>query len=46
MLPLPTSRINIVFGKVHYIEQKVEDDSIKDYLAKELNELNRVAEVF
>ncbi len=46
MLPLPTSRINIVFGRVHYIKQKVEEDAIKDYLAKELNELNRVAEVF
>ncbi len=46
MLPLPTSRVNIVFGKVHFIKQKTEENSIKDYFANELNELNRVAESF
>lgn len=47
MLPLPASRINIVFGNVHYIGKQIENDSaVISHLTKELNEVNRVAGVF
>jgi lysophospholipid acyltransferase (LPLAT)-like uncharacterized protein len=47
MLPLPLSRVNIVFGNVHYIGKGIENEvALTNYLAEELNEVNRVAEVF
>jgi len=46
MLPIPMSRINIVFGKVHYIKKDANEEMIRQILTRELNEINRVAEVF
>lgn len=44
MLPLPTSRVTIIFGKEYYINKNVENNTARDYLKQELDELNRVAE--
>jgi lysophospholipid acyltransferase (LPLAT)-like uncharacterized protein len=46
MVPFPMSNIRIVFGKVHYIEDNADDSTASRNLAKELNELNSIAERF
>ncbi len=46
MIPLPLSRIKIVFGNVHYIARTADDASVSIQLTEELKELNSIAERF
>lgn len=44
MLPLPASRVTIIFGKEYYINRNMENNTVRDYLKQELDKLNRMAE--
>ncbi len=46
MIPLPTSRITVLFGNVHYIKREADDKAIREELEKELKEINSIAERF
>jgi lysophospholipid acyltransferase (LPLAT)-like uncharacterized protein len=46
MIPLPMSRIKIVFGKPRYVDTAVDDEEVCMELQQELRELNRIAERF
>lgn len=46
MIPLPLSRIKIVFGNVHYVPPTADEEMVRSRLARELNELNGIAERF
>jgi lysophospholipid acyltransferase (LPLAT)-like uncharacterized protein len=46
MIPLPTSRISVVFGDVHLVTEEESEEAIRLRLEEELNNLNALAEDF
>lgn len=46
MLPMPTSRVSIVFGNVYTVKQEENEESLRTHITEELNSLNAIAEVF